>query len=321
MSALKKLVITLLILTVIMPAAGFGYIYYKLGTIQVTDQDLSGVINETDYNESKGITNVLLVGVDARNLNEQSRSDSMMILTMDKVHKNLKLTSLARDTYVDIPGHGKQKLTHAYALGGINLLLKTVEENFKLDINGYSIVNFYTFVDIIDTMGGIEVVVDSNEIKELNKYIPESYAFDKSKNKGPIEYINRPGTQTLKGYQALSYTRIRHNDSAFARDERQREVIQSIMKEASSLSVSKYPDLMNSVLPYVKTNFSPSQILSLGLSVYQIGNFDIKQLEFPILKYSEGGKVGNDGWVLQWDEDSSLPILHDFIFQDIMYEE
>ena len=320
MTALKRLVTILTILVILIPASGFGYIYYKLGTIHVNDSTTAGITENSSYKQVNGISNVLLVGIDARNLNEQSRSDSMMILTIDNVHKSIKLTSLARDSYVDIPGHGRQKLTHAYALGGINTLLETVEQNLELDIDGYAIVNFYSFVDIIDTLGGIEVTVDPHELKEVNKYIPESYAFDKSTDKGPMEYVSSTGTQTLKGYQALSYSRIRKSDSAYARDERQREVMQSIAKKASDMPVTKYPEMLNTILPYVKTNFTPTQMLNLGFTVYKIGNFDIKQLEFPILEFSTGGNLGSAGWVLQWDPNTSLPILHRFIYDDIMYE-
>jgi len=313
MSTLKKIVVSLLTLVIAIPAIGFGYIYYKLGTMHESG---SGISDSTDFKQVNGITNILLVGIDARNLDENSRSDSMMILTMDKVNNSLKLTSLARDSYVEIPGHGMQKLTHAYAYDGINTLLETVEQNFEIDLNGYAIVNFFTFIDIIDTLGGVDVTVDSSEIKELNKYITESSKFDQNKDSGSIEYVDSPGTQTLKGYQALAYSRIRYNDSAFGRDGRQREVIQAMMKKVSSAPLTKYPDIMNSVLPYVKTSFSPSEMLNLGFTAYKIGNFDIKQLQFPVLEHSTGGKVGNSGWVLQWDKYENLQILHDFIYED-----
>ena len=122
MSNLKKFVIALLVLVVLIPASAFGYVYFKLNSIHDNNTD-SKVLSKTNHKEESGITNILLVGIDARNIHEKCRSDSMMILTVDNKHKSLKLTSLARDTYVDIPGHGMEKLTHAYAYGGINLLV------------------------------------------------------------------------------------------------------------------------------------------------------------------------------------------------------
>ena len=319
MSNLKKFVIALLVLVILIPAGAFGYLYFKLNTMYDSSTDLKA-LNNTKYKEVNGITNILLVGTDGRTLEESSRSDSMMILTIDNKNKSLKLTSLARDTYVNIPGHGEQKLTHAYAYGGINLLVETIEDNFKLDIQNYAIVNFFSFMDIIDTLGGVVVDVKPNELNELNTFIPECYEFDKNTNKGPMEYIKNSGTQKLNGYQALSYGRIRKNDSALERDRRQRAIIQGMIDGVKSLPVTKYPELVDSILPYIKTNMKPTTILSLGATALTIGDFNIKSLEFPMEKYSTGGIYKNAGWVWRYDADKCLPILHDFIFDNVMYQ-
>ena len=319
MSNLKKFVIALLVLVILIPAGAFGYLYFKLDTMYDGSSD-SKILNKTNYKEVKGITNILLVGTDGRTLEESSRSDSMMILTIDNKNKSLKLTSLARDTYVDIPGHGDTKLNAAYAYGGINLLIETIESNFKLDIQNYAIVNFFSFMDIITTLGGVVVDVKPNEIEELNKFIPECYELDKDKNKGPIEYIEHSGKQKLNGYQSLSYGRIRKNDSALERDRRQRELIQGMMGGVKSLSITKYPELMNTILPYIKTNMKPTTILSLGATVLEIGDLNVKSLEFPMEEYSIGGSYKNAGWVWRYDEDKCLPILHDFIFDNVEYK-
>lgn len=319
MSNLKKFVIALLMLVIIIPAGAFGYIYFKLNSMYDSSADAKS-LTKTDYKAEKGITNILLVGTDGRTLEEASRSDSMMILTIDNKHKSVKLTSLARDTYVNIPGHGEQKLTHAYAYGGINLLVETIESNFKLDIQNYAIVNFFSFMDIVNTLGGVVVDIHEGEINELNKFIPECYNFDKNPNKGEMQLIEHSGNQKLNGYQALSYGRIRKNDSALERDRRQRALMESMFEGVKNLPVTKYPELVNSILPYIKTNMKPTNILSLGSSVLAIGGLNIKALEFPMEKYSNGGIYGNAGWVWRYDEDKCLPILHDFIFNDVMYQ-
>lgn len=320
MSNLKKFVIALLLLVVLIPAGAFGYLYFKLNSIHDNTAD-SKILNKTNHKEESGITNILLVGIDARNIHEKSRSDSMMILTVDDKHKSLKLTSLARDTYVDIPGHGMEKLTHAYAYGGINLLVETVENNFKLDIQNYAIVNFFSFMDIVDTLGGVTVDVHQSELNELRKYTQECYELNTNKNKGDLKFIDSSGTQKLNGYQALAYARIRYNDTAMERDRRQREIMQGLATSFKNLSITKYPKLIDTILPYVKTNMKPTEIIKLGTNIVSIGNFDIKQLEFPVEKYSKGGIVGSDGWVLQFDSDKNLPILHDFIFKNVMYND
>lgn len=316
MSNLKKFVIALLVLIVLIPAGAFGYVYFKLNSIYDSNADTK-LLNKTDYKTEKGITNILLVGTDGRTLEEASRSDSMMILTVDSKHKKLKLTSLARDTYVDIPGHNKAKLNAAYAYGGINLLIETIESNFKLDIQNYAIVNFFSFMDIVDTVGGVTVDVQKSELNELNRYIEDCYKLNKNPNKGSIEYVNNSGLQKLNGYQALAYGRIRKNDSALERDRRQRAMIEGLVTSFKQLPVTKYPELVDTILPYVKTNMKPTTILSLGASVLSFNDLSIHQLEFPIEEYSIGGIYGDAGWVWRYDPDKCLPILHDFIFNDV----
>ncbi len=315
---LKRLVIFLAILVIALPVCAFGYIYFKLNSMYDSGANQE-ILSNLDYKSEKGIINILLAGTDGRPGEKNSRSDAMMILTVDNKNKSLKLTSLERDSYVDIPGHGKQKLTHAYAYGGINLLIQTIEDNFKLDIQNYAVVDFYSFMDIIDTIGGVTVNIKQSEIKELNKFIPETYNWNKSNNKGSIKYIKSAGTQNLNGYQALAFSRIRKNDSTTERDRRQREVIEGIMTSVKDLPITKYPQLLDTILPYIKTNMKPAQILSLGSKILSVGNFNIKQMNFPIDDgvHSIGGIYGNSGWVLRFDE-STLDILHDFIFNDIM---
>lgn len=320
MSKLKKLVIFLIVLVIAIPASAFGYIYFKLNSMH--DNSSDSTLSSSEYQNVKGITNILLIGTDARPGEKNSRSDAMMILTVDNVNKSLKLTSLARDSYVNIPGHGYQKLTHAYAYGQANLLIETVEENFELDIHDYIVVNFYSFIDIIDALGGVTVNIQQSEISELNKYLPETYEWDDSSDKGTIQYITSPGEQKLNGYQALTFSRIRKNDSAMERDRRQREVIEALLDSIKSLPITKYPKLVDTILPYVKTNMNPSDILSLGSSVLKIGNTSLKQVEFPIDDdiHSTGGIYGDSGWVLRYDKDT-LPLLHDFIYKDILPED
>ena len=280
----------------------------------------NALLNKTDYKEEKGITNILLVGTDGRSSNDQgTRSDSMMILTVDTKNKSLKLTSLARDTYVDIPGHGMEKLTHAYAYGGINLLIETIEHNFKLDIQDYAIVDFFSFMDIVDAVGGVTVDIQKSEINELNEVMISCYELSKSNKIEPMQTIKSSGIQKLNGYQALAYGRIRHNDNATERDRRQREIIQGLTNSLKELPITKYPSLIDTLLPYIKTNMKPTAIFSIATDVLTIGNFSFKQLEFPIEKYSTGGIVGNDGWVWQYDKNKCLPILHNFIFNDVSY--
>lgn len=315
-SVLKKLVIFLAILVIAFPAAAFGYVYFKLNAMHDSSADES-ILDENNYQSEKGITNILLAGTDGRPGEKSSRSDAMMILTVDTVNKSLKLTSLNRDTYVDIPGHGYQKLTHAYVYGGVNLLTETIENNFEIDIQDYAVVDFYSFMDIVDALGGVEVDVKSSEIKELNKFIPETYKWSTNPNKGSIEYINSAGVQRLNGYQTLSYSRIRKNDSTQERDRRQRQVIEGLMNGVKDLPLSKYPNLLDTILPYVKTNMKPTEIIGLGGKILGIGDLSITQIEFPFANASTPVTLSGAGFVIKYDPES-LSILHDFIFKNII---
>ena len=129
---------------------------------------------EVDYKEVDGITNVLLVGTDARDLKESARADSIIIATLDNNKKEVRLTSLFRDTLVNIDGYGPYKLNAAMAFGGINLLKNTIQETYNISIDKYIIINFWGFEAIIDQMGGLEIDVKDYQLDELNKYIGES---------------------------------------------------------------------------------------------------------------------------------------------------
>lgn len=328
MSKLKKIIILLSSLVVIIPLCAFGYFYSKMNSMYEssdTSQDMSldeieELMKEDNIENTAilddNITNILLIGSDGRSSSERGRSDAMMIATIDEKHRSIKLTSLARDTYVKIPGKGYEKLNHAYNYGGATLLMKTIENNFGVGISNYVNVNFTSFIDIIDALGGITINVKSSELSELNKYIPECYEASNNKKNSRMKLVEKSGSQTLNGYQVLSYSRIRKNDSAFERDGRQRQVLQSLLNEISTMSFGEVTKVANAIFPYVKTNIKPMDMLKYIGKVLKIGNFDIKQLEFPIAEYSKGGIVKNKGWVLQFNSSKCLPILHKFIFEE-----
>lgn len=314
-SELKTLVIFLTILVIAFPLATFGYIYFKLNIMHDASADES-ILNETNFLSDKSITNVLLVGTDARPGEKNSRSDAMMILTVDTKNKSLKLTSLNRDTYVNIPEHGEEKLTHAYAYGGVNLLIETIENNLEIDIQNYAVVDFYSFMDIVDTLGGVEVNIQENEINEINKFIKnETYKW--SEDNEPIKLIKNTGVQKLNGYQALSYVRIRKNDSTQERDRRQRQVIEGLITGVKDLPITRYPQLLDTILPYVKTNMKPTEIIGLAGKILGISNLSITQIEFPFENASTSVTLPNAGFVIKF-EPSSLNTLHEFILENIV---
>lgn len=270
--------------------------------------------SERDIKEYKMIENILLIGLDGTNDKLPKRSDTMIILTIDKLNKSLKLTSLARDTLVKIPGRGEEKLTHAYAYGQEELLMQTINENFDLDIKDYAVVNFKSFIDIVDIIGGVDINVNEKEIHHLNEVIKECYGVNHEDTKN-IEYITSSGNHNLNGYQALAYARIRKLDTIYKRDERQRLILTNIAHKLSDVSISKYPQIAKSILRHIKVNIAFNKIIDLAFIAHELASYDISKLEFPISEYREEGRIGEKGtYVVKWDKNKNIELLHQFIY-------
>ena len=239
----------------------------------------------------------------------------MIILTVDNKHKSLKFTSIARDTLVYIPGKGYDKINHSFYYGGCELLLKTINDNFDLGIKDYAIVDFKSFVDVINVLGGVNVNIEDREIDGLNKVIDACYGLEIENKGNNIEYITSSGNHLLNGYQALAYCRLRKIDNCFYRDARQRKVLESLAYKLSKVSVFKYPELIKILLKHVKVNISPDKILDLAIISRDLTNYKIKQLEFPINEYREDGRLKrNSQYVIKWRKEENLKLLHDFIY-------
>ena len=238
----RHLVIVLLSLLVAIPVCTFYFFYNKLNTPTTAEGEQS---YESQFESVDGITNILLLGTDGREKELAYRSDCMMIATIDSNNKNVKLTSLARDTYVNIPGKGMGKLNASYFWGKEDLLFQTIEENFQVKLDKYIQVDFDDLMNIIFILGGVEVDVQKHEVDITNKYIVESYEQCTYPDKGEMKLLTKTGKQVINGYQAIAYTRIRMTDSAIHRDARQREVMLSIIDKMKEKSFSEYPHIMN----------------------------------------------------------------------------
>ncbi len=315
---LKRFILLLFFILIFIIGFGAMYIYNILGNINnenlsKSDADL-GI--SSNFHGEKGITNILLLGVDSRSDDYTGRSDAMIILTIDRVHDKLKLTSLMRDSYVDIEGHGSDKLTHAYAFGGASLAVKTVNQNFNLDIKDYVVVDFAGLADMIDAIGGITLTITDEELPSLNNSIKEQ-----SRLRGvEPKYINSPGTYEVNGIQGVAYARIRKATGGdFKRTERQRIVLEAMFQKVKNAGVFKFPSLVTRLLPHVRTSLSSNSILKLGTSALlsDIGN--IEQQRFPLDNYSWGGYIGS-GWYLQFNKAITQEQIYNYIYKDISPE-
>lgn len=313
MKHFKRVAFILIGVIVTICLSGFGYVYFKLNKMYVKDEAVKNT--EEQGTMVEGITNILLVGTDGEYVEKWNRSDSMMVVTIDSKNKDIRISSIARDTYVDIPGYSTEKLTHAYAYEGIDLLREVFKVNFNLDIDKYIAVNFVSFMDIMDELGGVEVNVEEKDIKEINKYIDACYGYYKNKDEKDKEYITKSGVQRLNGYQALAFSRIRYTDSAFARDNRHREVAESVYKEFAQKGVETYKKCAEIILNNTKTNISPIEMMNLAYTVLKINDKDIDQFQFPLEEYRNGHIINKQkGWVLEWDKEPNLEAWHKFIF-------
>lgn len=235
--------------------------------------------------DSKNVINILLVGTDSRKAgNRRSRTDTMIILSIDKQNKRMIMTSVLRDTYVKIPGVGKNRLNAAFVFGGPKLLFNTIEENFDIHLDKYVQVDFFNFIKLVDAVGGVDMKLTAAEIKVMNKsYIPY---IDKNIGKDRTAYLIKTvkdGTYHLNGVQALAYSRIRYVGNAdFGRTERQRKVIGEIIKKTKKLSVSELNDLADIVLPMVSTNLSQGEVMSLLVNAKEYLNYSVVNGRMPI---------------------------------------
>lgn len=311
-----KILMGFLALLVAGTALGAGYVYgllNKLETFELDNKDLgiSSTDEFLDYNNYDDIKNIALFGVDAED-GAAGRSDAIMVATIDPAHKKLKLTSFMRDSYVNIEGYGMDKLNHAYAYGGPQLAVKTLNENFGLNIDSFVTVNFSSLPVIIDILGGIEVEITDEELLYINRYVDGL-----NKTIGSSSpHITSSGYQSLDGTQALAYSRIRYTDGGdYKRTERQRTVLNSVFSKLITTPASSYSSILNSVLPYVQTNLSPTDILSLGTKVISLGNSTLQQERFPRDGFAEGTMI-NGIYYLSYDKDATIQQVRDYIFDD-----
>ena len=228
----------------------------------------------------ENVYNLLLIGVDRRDKTWYGNSDSMILMSINKDTKKVHMTSFMRDLYANIPGVGVKKLNAACAYGGGPLVVKTIQDNYKIPIDNYASVDFDAMIDIVDLVGGVEIDISSEEMRVANGYINEMCGLagvDASSHQ-----LTQSGPQLMDGYQAVAYARIRYVGNAdYQRTERQREVLEKSMKKCSGLGVTELNDLANAVLPEVTHNIDQSTLLSLIGQLPTILSYEVVQSRVP----------------------------------------
>jgi len=277
--------------------------------------------------KDKRIINIALFGIDTRTADSFSgRSDTIMILSINTGTGKIKLISVMRDSLVPIPkesGTSYNKINSAYATGGPELAIKTLNTIFDLDISEYVTVNFYKLADIIDLVGGVEVTVTENEVDYVNAGIGEFYyTLGEKYPEFSKKFIKGAGTQHLNGAQAVSYSRIRYTSNAmgtnndYGRTDRQRVVMEQLLKKALAMEKKQYLKLVKPVLSSCETSLSYGEVIDVVINVLtddpKFSETRIPQQEF--LMSSPNAGVGS---VVYYDLNYAAKLIHAYIYDDI----
>lgn len=276
-----------------------------LGKINYDEKRDNEYIASSQLEDSAFVKNILLLGVDARagEESDQSRADSMMLISVDMKHKCVKMISFLRDTWVYIPANdSEQRLNAACAYDGYNGVVDTIEYNFGVDIDGYVVADFNMFEVLVDSIGGVEVTVTKSEAREVTKH---------KRRYGNVKL--KSGTHTLTGKQALAYCRIRKIDSDFMRAKRQRTVIQSILKSVKSGNPFTLYKMASSSAPYIETNLTKSELKSFALCAGLCMAGDSVETRVPFDgTWSYANIYGNS--VISIDADKNKEMLINYIY-------
>jgi len=304
-----KVMLVLLLCFAIALGGIYVYAYSVINKIEQTelDRDNLGITTNT-YD---GVKNIALLGIDSREDSEVGRADAVLVLSVDKKNNKIKLTSIARDSYMEIEGHGADKLTHAYAYGRSELTVKTLNENLGLEISDYVMVNFYGFSHIIDYVGGVTVEVDEKELKELNRNIMPFTAKEMGVKSQPL---SSAGVQKLSGLQALCYSRIRHIDDDIERGNRQKEVLSALLSSVRGMNPLNLPELATMIMSECKTTLSPNDILSMGIWAV-VRSPELVQHSLPNDDIKASGKTIGGKWVYYYDLNNASENIKKFILE------
>lgn len=315
----KTLIALIAIVLALSVAAGslFAYFSSLLNSMSKTDLDLDNIGFSGEHFD-ENVKNIAVFGLDSRNNDFEGRSDAIIIITIDDVHDKIKMTTVARDSYVEIEGNGKDKITHAHWFGGPELAVKTLNQNFNMEITDYVTVNFFGMVEIIDEIGGVELDVDHQEMKIVNeKYAPELNEIGLT-----CEKITTTGVQKLTGAQALAYSRNRYSSGGdIERGNRQKEVLTAIYHSLTSIDATQLHTLVKIVLDNCQTSLTNTEITKLA-SWAALNMPSIESLSLPDAdcnpQYGDSGYV-NGIWYFKYDLDVATQKFHDFVNEDGIY--
>lgn len=299
----KKGCLFVIILCLIL-AAGWFYLAGGLNSHPLThNKSELGISHAGKF----GVTNIAFFGVDTRDDTDTGRSDAMIVLTVDVIRGDMKMTSLLRDSRVPIEGHGETKLNHAYAYGGPELAVKTINQAFELDVKDFVTVNFNQLAEIVDAVGGVTIDVTEAERGQINHLIDEQFPGS--------AHLENSGSVVLNGVQAISYSRIRYIDSDNARTDRQQEVLNGIFGSVKDMSILEYPRFIHRFSSIAENSISFFDLLKV--SPIMLRNYEVERYTIPDAEYETDltGGIDSDGmWCWHYDRSRAVERLHSIVY-------
>lgn len=306
---LKRLLAAVAIILVV----GAIGLYYLVGSVysKMTYREITSVADES-YRED-GVINILLIGNDSRQNGEDGRSDAMILLSISSKTKQIYMTSLLRDMYVDIPGHDGNRLNAAYSYGGAELLMETIEQNLDIKVNRYVLVNFEAFANLVDAVGGVDLELSTAEIEYVNGYLVE-YNMLTNRPQGTDNMdTSVSGMVHLNGPQALAYTRNRFIGTDFGRTERQRKVLSAVIKKLPLAMVANPGELIDGLMPNLTTNLTQWECYLLSFQAGKFLAYDMVQGGIPIEGSYHNASIRGMS-VLEVDFDANRRYLQENIY-------
>ena len=307
----KKLLIIVAIavalIILITSLAVFGI--YNGFRIKLNEDDLGISEDIKDKYKDTDIFNVAVFGVDTRDEDSfKGLSDTIMIVSIDAKNRSVKIVSILRDSRVAIDGHGHEKITHAYSYGGAPLAIKTINQNFNMNITDYATINMYKLSDAINIMGGIDIEITESERDQINA---EALYGDPKAQRGAA-LVNDYGKVHLDGDQATIFCRLRHMDSDEARSNRQKMVINALLEQARKVSPSKYPEVVRTMMSLCETSVSFSEIMKFVPLINE--DVSIEAITVPGEPENAIGGIYEGYWVWRYDLDEAAERIHMFIY-------
>lgn len=255
--------------------------------------------------------NILLLGGDSRSTESYSRTDTMIILSVNREESLFKMTSIMRDTWVQLKPGQSGKINAANVFGGPELAIKVVNDNFGTDIKDYVMVNMYDLVHIVDLVGGVEIEITESERKYTNEYT-EDYLKNVAAYFGDT-YLENSGLVKMNGLQAMAYCRNRYSDSDYQRVMRQQKVLLAMAEQMQDMEVADLMSILDQIMEYVETDMESEEMKDLAFTGLSADIESVEQNRLPVDGTFESGMFGSV-WCIKPDFEANARLLKEFIY-------